>query len=100
MELESASLVLPKAVSAIEFACDSGQCAYQPVRPTKTKAQSADDRKGLVLSKGERVMNLRKLSPISVEIIARCGSKIRIELKLVLPVAALVAIISTVKWLA
>ena len=45
-------------------------------------------------------MNLRKLSPISVEIIARCGSKIRIEFKLALPVAALVAIISAVKWLA
>lgn len=45
-------------------------------------------------------MQTGNLSPISVEIIARCGSKIRIELKLVLPVAALVAIISAVKWLA
>lgn len=44
-------------------------------------------------------MSSGKPSPISVEIIARCGKKIRFEFKLALPVAALVAIISAVKLL-
>lgn len=71
------------------------------MRPTKTKAQSADDRKGLVFSIGGKVMQTGNLSPISVEIVARCGKKIRLELKLVIPVAALALIISAVvDWFA
>ena len=46
-------------------------------------------------------MQTGNLSPISVEIVARCGKKIRLDLKLVIPVAALALIISAVvDWFA
>lgn len=41
-------------------------------------------------------MNSRKDSPISVEIVARCGSKFCIRLRVIAPVAALIVLVSAV----
>lgn len=51
--------------------------------------------KGLCLLLRRMAMHIRKVSPISVEIIARFGRKICVRVRVIVPIAALVVLIST-----
>ena len=60
----------------------------------KAKAQSAPTERALSFLGGQ-AMHFQKTSPISVEIVARCGKKF-FRVKVAISVAALIVLVSTV----
>ena len=78
-------------------------CALRERRvalPTKRQRPNPRQRKGpWSFHFGDKAMNFPQNSPISVEILARCGRKFRIRLRIVVPVGFVLVLVSTVSKL-